>query len=89
MPVDLYTQTRDLFTRIDERQEPIGLTEITTLAHTTTDTPPTPVRVGVDEAATSHPVVKRSRWRNFWIAAAAAAVVLLVVGCVAWLSRTV
>jgi hypothetical protein len=91
MPVDLSTQTRDLFTRIDERQEPIGLTEITALAQTTTDTPPTPVVAGVDVDSTagSHPVVKRSWWRNVGVAAAAAAVVLLVVGGVAWLSRSV
>jgi hypothetical protein len=89
MPVDLSTQTRDLFTRIDERQEPIALNEITALAQTATDTSPTPVRDDVDEAATSHPLVKRSWWRNAGVAAAAAAVVMLVVGGVAWLSRSV
>lgn len=91
MPVDLSTQTRDLFTKIDERQEPIGIIEITALAQTTTDTSPTPVVAGVDVDSTagSHPVVKRSSWRNLGIAAVAAAVVLLVVGGVAWLSRSV
>ncbi len=90
MPVDLSTQTRDLFTRIDERQEPISLTEITALAQTTTDTSPTPLRVDVDEVPGSHLVVKRSWWRNLGVAAAAAAaLVLLVVGGVSWLSRSV
>jgi hypothetical protein len=88
MPVDLSTQTRDLFTRIDERQEPIGLTEITTLAQTRAEAS-RPAAVGADEIAGSHPVVKRSWWRNVAVAAAAAAVVLLVVGGVAWLSRSV
>ena len=89
MPVDLSTQTKNLFTRLDERQEPISLIEIASLAQTMVESSPTPVVVAVDEAPTSHPVLKRSWWRNFRVAAAAAVVVLLVVGGVAWLSRSV
>ena len=89
MPVDLSTQTRDLFTRIDEHQEPIGLTEITTLAQTRAEASPPAAAVGLGEVASSDPVVKRSWWRNFRVAVAAAALVLLVVGSVAWLSRSV
>jgi hypothetical protein len=89
MPVDLSTQTRDLFTRIDERQEPIGLTEITTLAQTRADASPPAAIVGLGEAASSDKVVKRPWWRNFGVAAAALAVVLVLVGSVAWLSRAV
>jgi hypothetical protein len=89
MPVDLSTQTRDLFTSIDEHQEPIGLTEITTLAKARAEASPPAAVVELGEVASSVPVVKRSWWRNFRVAAAAAAVVLLVVGGVAWLSRSV
>jgi hypothetical protein len=89
MPVDLSTQTRDLFTRIDERQEPIGLTEITTLAQTRAETSPPDAVVGLGEVASSDLVVNRSWWRKLGVAVAAAALVLLVVGGVAWLSRSV
>jgi len=89
MPIDLSTQTRDLFTRIDERQEPIGLTEITNLAQTTTDASPIPVAVDVDEIAESNQLVERSWWHNFGVAAVAAVTVLVLVGGVAWLSQSV
>jgi hypothetical protein len=84
MPVDLGTQTRDLFSGVDVRQLPIDMTEIMTLAESL----PAADLAAFSEVAPAKPIQRRW-WRNATAAAAAVAAVLLLVGGVAWLSRTV
>jgi len=83
MPIDLPTQTRDLFSGVDVRQEPIDLAEIMTLAESLPAAEP----ALFGEVAPAMSVQRR--WsRNATAVVAAFAAVLLLVGGVAWLSRT-
>jgi Tol biopolymer transport system component len=88
MTVDLRTQTRDLFTEIDRHQQPIGMVDIFDRAENQgpgdelfADGSSSPLWVAAPDGR-----VGRRRIRLVRVAVAAAVVILVLVGGVAWLS---